>query len=257
MNILIVGYGRMGKEIEQQALQHNHSIVHTVDPYASDATCTHLNAINFEKETIDIAIEFSTASSIVENAHIYTQNTIPAIIGTTGWSQDMSHIQSIVQQSSIAYLYGSNFSIGAHIFMKTSEILAQFLNNVQEYDITIQETHHAQKIDRPSGTALSTAKKILDTLDRKTAITIDIPNGTPIDPSQLAIVSQRVGREPGYHEVIADSSFDTLTLSHRARTRSGFALGAVRAAEWLYTKKLSGLIPVEQFIEDILRVSLT
>ena len=255
MNILIVGYGRMGKEIEKYALEHNHTIAHTIDPHTPDATKTSLQSIDFKKEQIDVAIEFSTARSIVENASLYSQYNISAVIGTTGWLTQMPEIISIIQKSSIAYLYGSNFSIGAHIFMKTASLMAQFLNNIQEYDVAIQEIHHAQKTDRPSGTALSTAKKILNQLKQKTAITIDVPNGSPIASSDLSIVSQRVGKEPGYHEVIADSNFDTLTLSHKTRTRSGFALGAIKAAEWVHAKKPSGIIQIEQFIDDLLHPS--
>lgn len=250
MNIAVIGYGRMGREIEQLARQNKHNVCYTVDPLAPDASCRLLQELSPQERGIDVAIEFSVPTSVLSNAQTYAELGIPVVVGTTGWQQDRAAVQSLVENSGIAYLFGSNFSIGAHVFMKTAEFFAELIDKAAEYDIALNEIHHTKKIDRPSGTALSTAKKMLTRLSRKKDIATDLPKDSPIDSDSLAVLSQRVGQEPGFHEVIADSSFDSIHLSHRARSRAGFALGAVRAAEWLYKTGRKGFITVENFIDE-------
>ncbi len=252
MNIAIVGYGRMGREIETQVLENNHTIACKIDPMADDADYTDLEKAPLSDLHIDVAIEFSTAQSVVSNAKCYCTHRVSAVLGTTGWQQQNDELRDLVNSSEIAYVHGSNFSLGAHIFMRTAEFLTKLVNNVPEYDLGIHEIHHTKKVDRPSGTALSTAKRILPCIERKEAIITDIPHRTAITPSDLAVTSQRVGQEPGYHELVSDSTFDTVLLSHRARTRAGFALGALRCAEWIAQSKVKGFLSVDSFIDAYL-----
>lgn len=245
----------MGQEIAHIAQKRNHTITFTIDPYNTQATAPSLSEVEDNINTTDIVIEFSTPDAVLDNARVYADKGIHAIVGTTGWDDKKSDVQTLITQSDIAYVHGGNFSIGAHIFMRAAQYTARMLNKIEDYDVSIMESHHIQKQDRPSGTALMTAELVLQELARKETIMTDLPASTPVDTQALAVVSQRVGHELGHHEVVADSAFDTITLTHHARTRGGFALGAVLAAEWVLSRyannnPIQGCISVHDFINE-------
>ncbi len=256
MRIGIIGYGRMGHEIKIESKKRNHSISFTVDPHSPDSSHNTITDIN---ETLwndtDVIIEFSLANAVKPNASVYASHHLPSIIGSTGWDSDIKNVSKIIEKYSTSSVYGANFSIGAHVFARLSEKLACFINNLPYYDIGVWEIHHNKKKDRPSGTALMTAHKILSSISRKTDIITTIPENVPMQDHQLSVVSQRIGYERGFHEVIVDSDFDTIKLSHSARSRTGFALGAIMAAEWIVATKdkNKGLICVDTFIDNLLQ----
>ncbi|MBN2443968.1 MAG: 4-hydroxy-tetrahydrodipicolinate reductase [Spirochaetales bacterium] len=246
MKVIIVGYGRMGKEVEAICAQRKHTIVAKVDPVCGDAP-----ALTKElADQADVAIEFALPESAYDNVKLYTELDLPAVCGTTGWYDRVDEFRNLVTQSSIGYLYGSNFSIGAHLFFKLVARAAQLINPFPEYDIMGFEAHHNRKKDSPSGTALSIANIILENVERKKTILTDKCDHS-INESELHFASLRGGHIPGIHKVIIDSEADTIEVSHSARNRGGLALGAVLASEWLKDKK--GFFNIDDFISERLK----
>lgn len=246
MKVAIVGYGKMGKEVEAALFSRGHTVAVRVDASGS----AEAEALSEENANdAEVAIEFSVASAVKANAAIYARLRLPAVVGTTGWEPDRDEVRSIVERSSIGYVTGSNFSIGANLFLSLVEKAASLINNVPDYDIFGYEIHHNQKKDSPSGTALTMAEKILAANGRKKRIqTQTVHRG--IEQDELHIVSLRGGSVPGIHTVLLDSPADTIEIRHSARNRGGFALGAVMAAEWVV--KRTGFFSVGDFIGDIL-----
>jgi 4-hydroxy-tetrahydrodipicolinate reductase len=197
----------------------------------------------------DVAIEFSTADAVVGNAGLYADLGLSAVVGTTGWLSKLDEVARLVAGSSIAYLHGSNFSIGAHLFFALVGRAARLVDALPEYDILSWEVHHRRKKDSPSGTALSMAKVITTASSRKKRVVTERLD-RPIAADELHVASVRGGEVPGIHTVLLDSLFDTVEITHSARSRGGFALGAVRAAEWLAGRR--GMFSIDQFIEDLL-----
>ena len=245
MNILIVGYGRMGHEVEKTSLNRGHTIVGRIDPSGcGDAERPEPRFL----EKCDMVIEFSQPQGILENIKLYADHKVSALVGTTGWLDRKDLVEKIILDSKIGFIYGSNFSIGAHIFSRLSGMLARLINPFPDYDIMVTEYHHKFKKDSPSGTAFSVAGKILENSSRKTEIVTDRVDGQ-IGDHQLHVASVRGGYIPGTHIVDADSPVDTIELRHTARERGGFVSGAVYAAEWLLGK--TGIYSVDDFIQDI------
>lgn len=246
MNVLIMGYGKMGHEVEAVLLERGHRIVARIDqkPGLGDAT------FPTEKHLVDteVTIEFSQAPAVVSNAQLYAKEKIPAVVGTTGWQAREEEVKRIVLDSGIAYLRASNFSIGAHLFFALAEEAARMIQSLPQYDILLYEIHHNQKKDSPSGTALTAAERILRTLPRKKRIVAEKID-RKIEPDELHVASVRGGAVPGIHTILLDSEADTIEITHSARSRKGFALGAVLAAEWVIGKK--GFLGVEDFIKDL------
>jgi 4-hydroxy-tetrahydrodipicolinate reductase len=245
MKALIVGYGKMGKEIESILLARNHTITARIDQFGGDfPEITKDIALQ-----ADVAIEFSLPDAVITNAVIYADFGLNAVVGTTGWLDRIDVVKKTVIKGNIGFLYGSNFSIGAHMFFKIVALASRLCNPLPEYDIMGYEIHHKRKKDSPSGTANSIAKIILDSSEKKETIVTDKLDRA-IQPNELHFASVRGGEIPGIHTVLLDSAADTIELTHSARSRSGFALGAVMAAEWLGNKK--GFYTVEDFIGEIL-----
>ncbi len=246
MNIALIGYGQMGKQIEAVAEERGHHIVTRVDPVGGDAEVLSEAAAS-EAEG---AIEFSVPTAVLENIELYKRFKLNAVVGTTGWYDELETVKKIVESGDIGLLYGPNFSIGAHLFFKLVSQAARLSSPISEYDILGYELHHKKKKDSPSGTALSIARIILENNDRKTSLVTEKLDRA-IEPNELHFASVRGGSLPGIHKVILDSEADTIELTHTARSRKGFALGAVMALEWLDGKR--GLFNIEDFIEEFFK----
>ena len=246
MKTVIVGYGSMGHEIEAVLLQRGHEVICRIDP-AGNGDAKELNPAILKEA--DGVIEFALPGGIIDNISTYSKASVPAVIGTTGWEQQRSQAEEIVRKNGSALLWGNNFSIGANLFFDLVSRAASLINSIEEYDIMVNEYHHKRKKDSPSGTALTTAEIILNNLDRKKNIQTETLNRA-IRDDELHVGSVRGGSIPGIHRVTLDSEADSIEISHIARNRKGFALGAVRGLEWLSGK--SGFFSVDDFIRDIL-----
>ena len=244
MRILIVGYGSMGHEVEKALEARGHSVAGRVDPSGSgDATGLTPELIGRS----DGVIEFSLAAGILKNISAYAEAEIPAVIGTTGWEASRDKAEEIVRAGGSALLWGNNFSVGANIFFALTARAAALINSLDEYDILLNECHHRRKKDSPSGTALTAAELVLANLERKRVIQTETLH-REIREDELHVGSIRGGSIPGIHRLTLDSEADTIEISHTARNRAGFALGSVRALEWLEGK--TGFFSVEDFFKE-------
>lgn len=227
MNIAIIGYGKMGKTIERIAKERNHNIIEIIGSSESEK----INASLAEK--CDVAIEFTKPSSCRENILKCLNNNISVISGTTGRSYDEKEIKNICAKNDTAFLYSSNFSIGVNIFFEINKKLAELMDKYSNYNVSMEETHHIHKLDKPSGTALSLAKDIIKT----SKIFSNIPDNKEDIVKKLNIKSIREGEVFGNHKVKWESEIDSICIEHNAKSRDGFALGAIIAAEFIYNKR--------------------
>ncbi len=234
MNILLVGYGKMGKTIERIALDRGHKIAGRIDID---------NAGDLEHARADVAIEFSHPDAAFENVKKCIQQKIPVVCGTTGWLVRKPEIERLTKEKDTTFFYASNYSLGVNLFFKLNEQLARMMNQFDGYNVAIDEVHHAQKKDAPSGTAISLAEGVIKNLDRKTKWTGE-PGGKG---DEIEIQSFRIDEVPGTHVVKYSSVIDDIEIKHTAHTREGFALGAVMVAEWLRDKK--GVLNMDDFLK--------
>jgi 4-hydroxy-tetrahydrodipicolinate reductase len=224
MDILLIGYGKMGKVIEGIATRRGHTVAGRIDID---------NQEELETAQADVAIEFSHPDAAFDNVKRCIERNIPVVCGTTGWLSRKSEIEKICQIYDGAFFYASNYSIGVNIFFKVNEYLAKMMNDLPQYDIRMDEVHHTEKKDAPSGTAITLAEGIMRHLNRKTKW-VSEDNGKK---NELLIKSFRIAEVPGTHVVKYESAVDDLEIKHTAHSREGFALGAVMVAEWLPGKK--------------------
>jgi 4-hydroxy-tetrahydrodipicolinate reductase len=222
MRIALVGYGKMGKIIEEVAQKRGHSIVAQLN---ETPTLENLN-------NPDVAIEFSNPEASFENSRVCLQNQIPVICGTTGWLDQKPEIEKIAVENNSAFLYGSNFSLGVNLFFALNEKLADLMKNFPEYQVQLEEIHHTHKKDAPSGTAITLAEGIIKNDPRFDAWKLE-----ETKDHQLGIFALREDEVPGTHSVFYKSDVDEIEIKHTAFNRNGFALGAVIAAEWIQGKK--------------------
>jgi 4-hydroxy-tetrahydrodipicolinate reductase len=227
MNIALIGYGKMGKTIEQIAIQHGHHIVLKINSANVDQL-DHL-----DNYTIDVAIEFTNPSSAKDNVLKCLKKQIPVVCGTTGWKEHIGSVELATAQYNSAFLIASNFSIGVNLFFELNSYLANLMNNYTDYAIQIKETHHTAKKDAPSGTAISLAEQIIEQNEIKQHWHLGATNDNTIIP----IEALREDPAPGTHEITYASIIDDISIKHTAHNRNGFALGAVLAAEFLQNKK--------------------
>jgi 4-hydroxy-tetrahydrodipicolinate reductase len=236
MKIALIGYGKMGKEIEKIALQKGHEIVLKIHAENRDD----LTIENLKQA--DVAIEFTTPDSVVENVKKCADAGIPVVVGTTAWYEHFDMLTQYVSAHSSALFYATNFSIGVNLFFKINEMAANLMKNFS-YDLSMDEIHHTQKLDAPSGTAITTAERIMNVYPQKKSWANKIVTenedrrDTKAESSELMIRSIREDAVPGTHAVYYDSEVDTIEISHTAHSRVGFAKGALSAAEWLKDKK--------------------
>jgi 4-hydroxy-tetrahydrodipicolinate reductase len=221
MKIALLGYGKMGKEIEKIALQRGHEIV-----------LKKSSASSFEGlELADVAIDFSVPTSAVTNISACLNSGVPIVSGTTGWLENYNQMTALCQEKQGAFIYGSNFSLGVNIFFELNEYLAKIMAKFNQYQVAMEEIHHTQKLDAPSGTAISLAKGIINASDYKDW-TLENPKS-----DEILIDAKRIENVPGTHSVFYNSEVDLIEIKHLAHNRTGFALGAVLAAEWIVGKK--------------------
>ena len=246
MNIIISGYGRMGKIIEKSAEKRGHTIIATVDPIADDASEKTLS-----KEIInraDVVIDFSIPESAIKNAETVCCAGKKIVMGTTGWYSDMAKMMDLTNKNESAIIWSGNFSLGVNIFFSILDKTSRIMNSFSEYDPFIHELHHNQKADSPSGTAAMLGDILLKNIDRKTLI-VSKELKRKIKPEELHISSTRGGSVPGTHIVYFDSPVDTIELKHTARGREGFASGAITAAEWIENK--TGFFNINDMMKNI------
>ena len=221
MKIAILGYGKMGKTIEQIALQRGHKIVLKIDENSEDYDITLAN----------VAIDFSIPAAAFNNISNCLNNQVPVISGTTGWLDKLPEATQLCKQKNGAFISASNFSLGVNIFFELNAHLAKMMRNLEQYAISIEEIHHTKKLDAPSGTAITLAEGIIDNTNKE-SWALNVTTNENVIP----ITAKRIDEVPGTHTVAYKSAVDTLEIKHTAHSRDGFALGAVIAAEWLIGK---------------------
>ncbi len=236
MKIALIGYGKMGKMIEQIAIDRGHEIVSIIDVNNQE------DFDSPEFASADVAIEFTAPQAAYGNYLKAFKHNVKVVSGSTGWMNDHGDdVRRMCSEEGQTLFWASNFSIGVAIFSAVNRYLAKIMNGFEQYDAHMEETHHIHKIDAPSGTAITLAEEIVENLDRKTSW-IKGQENVPYDPKTLRVDSLRRGEVPGIHTVRYDSEADCITITHDAHSRKGFALGAVLAAE--YTAKHNGLLTI-------------
>lgn len=222
MNIALLGYGRMGKEIEKIALQRGHTIIHKISE----------DIQHYDLSKVAVAIDFSIPTAAFQNITYCIKHQIPVISGTTGWLEKYDEVVALCEAEKGAFIYASNFSLGVNIFFEMNAYLAKMMSQLEDYKVTIEEIHHTKKLDAPSGTAITLAEDIIQQTNY---------NDWKLDVAETAdeipIVAKRIPDVSGTHEIIYTSSIDMIAIKHEAHNRQGFALGAVIAAEWIQNKQ--------------------
>jgi len=246
MKVILVGYGRMGREVEKCLESRGHIVVHRVDPNGRG------NAVKLDKEILksgDAVVEFALPEGILDRITLFESSGKPTVIGTTGWDALIPEARARYRSSKSALLRASNFSVGSHVFFRLVAAAAALVDRLSEYDVALCEYHHNRKEDHPSATALTAAEAVLENMQRKTHIVSSLPEGA-LPPEALQVASLRIGSVPGIHELRMDCPADYITIRHEARERGGFALGAVRGLEWLNSR--SGWFEADAFIDDLI-----
>ena len=220
MRIALFGYGKMGQMIEQVAIKRGHEIVAKIDE----------NSENIDFSTMDVAIDFSMPEAAFGNITKCLHNKVPIISGTTGWLDKYDDALTLCNEKKGAFIYASNFSLGVNIFFELNNYLAKMMQNLPEYNVELEEIHHTQKLDAPSGTAITLAEGVIANSNYKQWKLDSASKET------LKITSKRIGTVPGTHTVAYESIVDSIEIKHTAHNREGFALGAVTAAEWIIGK---------------------
>ncbi|MDR0375389.1 MAG: 4-hydroxy-tetrahydrodipicolinate reductase [Treponema sp.] len=269
MKLALIGYGKMGRRIEEIATARGHEIVSVIDPHAKEKTsrlgveiAASFGAANAAGVAgavnnlggADVAIEFTQPDVVVHNIQELSRRRIPAVIGTTNWYHRLDEVKRVIEADGSRLLYAPNFSLGVNIFYRVVSHAAQLMDSFPEYDVGGYEIHHNEKKESPSGTAKILVEKIIAAMKRKRTPVWDALDRPP-QPEELHFASLRVGAEPGAHAARFDSPADTIEIKHTARNRDGFAFGAVRCAEWLANKKDADVsqrvFTIDDFLEDV------
>ncbi|NLO71662.1 MAG: 4-hydroxy-tetrahydrodipicolinate reductase [Porphyromonadaceae bacterium] len=239
MKIALIGYGKMGKTIERIARERGHDIVSIIDidnrdDFLSDAF-----------KSADVAIEFTMPTVAIDNYRMAWQAGVPVVSGTTGWNEQLPEVKAEIEQNGYTLFWSSNFSLGVNIFMALNKYLAKMMNQFPDYNVEMTEVHHTQKLDAPSGTAITLAEGILENIKRKSKWVKEVRH----QADEIAIKSLREGQVPGIHTIRYESGVDSIEITHNAKSREGFAIGAVVAAEFTVGKK--GLIGMEEMMAEL------
>lgn len=227
LSIAVVGYGKMGKAIEEVAVQRGHNVVLKIDI----DTIADLTKENLQR--CDVAIEFTSPHSAVNNILSCLEANIPVVSGSTGWLDQWDKVKEKCEAVNGSFIYASNYSVGVNIFFEVNKMLARLMDRHKDYEVSLLEIHHTEKKDAPSGTAITLAEQVLENLNRKKQW---VNNGADV-PEELTIISKRIDPAPGTHIVKYSSPIDDIEIIHTAHNRKGFATGAVMAAEFLIGKK--------------------
>jgi 4-hydroxy-tetrahydrodipicolinate reductase len=227
MKILLLGYGKMGKAIEQIAVSRNHSIAGKIDSHNQE------DLYKIKGDAADVAIEFSQPESAFTNIKYCLENNIPVVSGTTGWLDKKTELDTLCRMKGGAFFYASNYSVGVNLFFHFNKILARIMDSYPEYKVSMEEIHHTEKKDAPSGTAITLAEGILQQSSSKKQW---VNTSSPLE-GDLPIISKRIDKVSGTHTITYDSGVDSIEIKHTAHSRHGFAEGAIVAAEWLAGKK--------------------
>ena len=222
MKIALFGYGKMGKTIERLALKRGHEIIAKID----------IDSVDNDISEADVAIDFSIPGEAFNNISRCFEKNIPIVCGTTGWLDKFEEATALCKKENGAFIYASNYSLGVNLFFELNEQLAKMMAKFSDYDVNLEEIHHTQKLDAPSGTAISLAEGIISNSEKKNW-ELDVTK----EEDTIPIVAKRIENVPGTHTVIYNSIVDEIAIKHTAKNRDGFALGAIIAAEWLQNKK--------------------
>lgn len=238
--LAIIGHGAMGREVERLAepLGITVTSIFNVDRPITSA----------EQADFDVAIDFSWPDAVIDNVRAAARLNRPIVIGTTGWYDRLDEVRQIITDASIGCVWGSNFNIGTHLFLRIVRQAAELINPHASFDVAVHEWHHHRKKDSPSGTALSTAQNILSGLSRKTHVETETQHER-IDPSALHVTSSRVGEVIGRHQVTIDSPYESIEITHSAKSRQGFAQGALLSAQWIQHR--TGFVDVSDIIDSL------
>lgn len=227
MKIALIGYGKMGKTIERIALERGHEIVSVID-------VDNLEDFDYEAfKSADVAIEFTAPHAALSNYRRAFASGVAVVSGTTGWTEELPQLKKEIEEGGKTLFWSSNFSLGVNIFMAVNKYLAKIMNQFSNYNVEMTEIHHTQKLDAPSGTAITLAEEILENINRKTGWVKE----TETKPEEMAIKSIREGQVPGIHTIRYESEVDFIEISHELKNRESLALGAVLAAEFTVGKK--------------------
>ncbi len=244
MKIALLGYGKMGKEIENIALSRHHDIVLKIDAF---------NLNEFTNENLsraDVAIDFSTPDSAFSNIMKCFEAGVPVVCGTTGWLNRFEEVKKKCSDLNQAFFYASNFSIGMNLFFELNKYLARLMNPMEDYEVSIREIHHVHKLDAPSGTAITLANDLIANVDRKEKWELNQAS----NQASLKITAVREDEVPGTHTVTYESEVDSIEITHLAKSRRGLALGAILAAEFIKGKK--GVYSMQEMVKRIMNEEL-
>jgi 4-hydroxy-tetrahydrodipicolinate reductase len=249
MRIAIVGYGKMGKLIRNESLAKGHHIAAVIDPLAQDSEVTARTVDARTLDGCDVAIDFTHPDAVCDHIVLYARLGIPAVIGTTGWYNRLSELKEATEGCERAIIYSGNYSLGVALFLQVVKHAASLFAKSGLYDPFLTELHHAQKADSPSGTAEMLAQSVLESFSEKTQVVKETLHQKRC-PDAIHLASVRGGWVPGTHTVYFDSPEDTIELTHRARSRQGFAVGAVQAAAWIADGR-RGFFILDDMLEDV------
>ena len=236
MRILMSGYGKMGKTIERIAMARKHEFVYKLNETPTQE----------QLKDVDVMIDFSVPDAAFTNAKTAIESKTPVVMGTTGWQSYFKDIEELVEKNSSSFLYAANFSLGVNLFFQLNQYLASIMKDYKDYQPYLSETHHIQKLDAPSGTAIHLANDLIE----KGIVNDWHYPAKEATANQLPIDAYREKDVKGTHELTYESDIDKIQIKHEAKTRDGFALGAVIAAEWLHYKKTSGIFTMQNVLKD-------
>ena len=247
MKLALLGYGRMGRVAETVALERGHEVALILDEFSNEGGA---GITSKALQGARVAIDFSVSSAVQDNVRQAAEHGVNVVVGTTGWEEEREAIEDLVREAGTGFLSAPNFSIGMLLFTWIVQSAIRLLNQVDDYDVHLSETHHRHKSDHPGGTARRLADLVVHELDRKTRWTSELRDGTPVDPGELQVTVARVGSVPGVHALGIEGPDDRIELRHEARGRAGFARGAVLAAEWLEGR--SGVFTMSDVMRELL-----
>ena len=255
MKIILVGYGKMGRLLEERLLDRGHEIISIVDPFTDSTKGDKSGAPVYKslEETLklecDAAIEFTAPTSAVGNLLTLAKNKIPVVCGTTGWFDKLNEVSRAIEENGSSMVWAANYSLGVNIFYRIASYAAKLIDPFKEYDVAGLETHHNGKADSPSGTAKVLAEKVIKEMSRKKKAVYEMMDRKPQE-DEIHFASLRVGSAFGTHSVIFDSPADTIEIVHNGRNREGLVSGAIVATEWLCEKKRTGVFTIEDVLAD-------